>query len=107
MEGGYQCEISIDLPGREHIRKMTVYAYLNVQIPQVNDNVIYNRKLIVVALTLNSYPFAKQEILDSSKLKEFVDDNFKFYTNGRKFLNWVENTVGKGEIFKKTWTADT
>ena len=34
----------------------------------------------------------------SSKLKEFADDNFKFDENGRKFSNWVENTVGKGEI---------
>ena len=37
-------------------------------------------------------------ILDSSKLKEFVDDNFKFDESGRKFSKWVENTVGKGEI---------
>ena len=35
---------------------------------------------------------------DSSKLKEFEDDNFKFDKNGRKLLKWVENTVGKGEI---------
>ena len=38
------------------------------------------------------------QILDSSKLKEFVDDNFKFDENGRKLSKWVENTVGKGEI---------
>ena len=36
--------------------------------------------------------------LDSSELKEFADDNFKFDENGRKFSNQVENTVGKGEI---------
>ena len=36
--------------------------------------------------------FPKQQILDSSKLKEFADDNFKFDENG------VENTMGKGEI---------
>ena len=59
------------------------------------------------------------QILDSSKLKEFADDNFMFHENGRKFSNWVENTVGKGEIaryeqfllfpqcFQKTCTADT
>ena len=45
------------------------------------------------------YPFAKQQILDSSKLKEFADDNFKFNENGRKFSEGVENTEGKGEIF--------
>ena len=37
-------------------------------------------------------------LLDSSKLKEFANDNFKFDENGRKLSNCVENTVGKGEI---------
>ena len=37
-------------------------------------------------------------ILDSSKLKEFADDNFKFDENGTKLLKRVENTGGKGEI---------
>ena len=57
--------------------------------------------------------------LDSSKLTEFADDNFKFDENGRKFIKQVENTVGKREIaryeqfllfllcFQKTCTADT
>ena len=36
--------------------------------------------------------------LDSSKLKEFAYNNFKFEENGRKLSKWVENTVGKGEI---------
>ena len=43
-------------------------------------------------------PFPKQQILDSSKLKEPVDDNFKSDENGRMFYERVENTVGKGEI---------
>ena len=63
--------------------------------------------------------FPKRQILDSSKLKESADDNFKFNENGRKFSKLVENTVGKGEIaryeqfllfpqcFQKTSTADT
>ena len=42
--------------------------------------------------------FPKLQILDSSKLKEFADDYFKFDENDRKFLKRVENTVGKGEI---------
>ena len=61
----------------------------------------------------------KQQILDSSKQKEFVDNNYKFNENGRNFSKRVENTVGKGEIaryeqfllfpqcFQKTCTADT
>ena len=58
-------------------------------------------------------------MLDSSKLKDFADNNFKFDKNGRKFFKWEENTVGKGEIaryeqfllfpqcFQKTCTANT
>ena len=63
--------------------------------------------------------FPKWQILDSSKLKEFEDHNFKFDENGRKFSKWEENTVGKGKIahyeqfllfpqcFQKTFTEDT
>ena len=40
----------------------------------------------------------KSKGLDSSKLKEFADDNFKFDENGSKLSKQVENTVGKGEI---------
>ena len=42
--------------------------------------------------------FPKGQILDSSNLKEFADNNFKFDGNVRKFSKRVENTVGKGEI---------
>ena len=64
-------------------------------------------------------PSPKRQILDSSKLKEFADDNFKLDENGRKFSERIENTAGKGEIvrneqfllfprcFQKTCTADT
>ena len=38
------------------------------------------------------------KFLNSSKLKGFADDNFKFDENGRKLSKPVENTVGKGEI---------
>ena len=43
-------------------------------------------------------PITRRQILDSFKLKEFADDNFKFDENGRKLSKRVENTVGKGEI---------
>ena len=64
------------------------------------------------------YSFPKRQILESSKLKEFADDNFLFDGNVRKLLKRVENTVGKGEIvcyeqfllfphcFQKTWSTD-
>ena len=42
--------------------------------------------------------FPKQHNSDSSKLKELVDDNFKFDENGKTFSKRVENTVGKGEM---------
>ena len=37
-------------------------------------------------------------MLDSSKLKELLDDNFKVDEIDRMFSKMVENTVGKGEI---------
>ena len=40
----------------------------------------------------------RRQILDSSKLKRFADDNFKFDENGRKLSKRVENTVGQREI---------
>ena len=52
-------------------------------------------------------------MLDSSKLKEFADDNFKFDEISRKFSKRVENTEGKGEIaryhnfsFSKVFSKD-
>ena len=35
-------------------------------------------------------PFPKRQILDSSKLKEFANDNFKFDEKDRKFSRQVE-----------------
>ena len=32
-------------------------------------------------------PITRRQILDSSKLREFADDNFKFDESGRKYLN--------------------
>ena len=43
-------------------------------------------------------PFPKQQILNSSRQKQFADNNFRFDENGRKFSKRVENTVEKREI---------
>ena len=43
-------------------------------------------------------PITRGQILDSSKLKEFADDNFKFDKNGSNLSKWVQTTLGKGEI---------
>ena len=51
-----------------------------------------------VALCVNGLmfkPITRQQILGSSKLKEFADNNFKF---DRKLSKRVENNVGKEEI---------
>ena len=63
---------------------------------------------LAVKVALNPYTTNQQckglthyqatKILDSSKLKEFADDNFKFDENGIKLSKRVENTVRKGEI---------
>ena len=37
-------------------------------------------------------------MLDSSKLKEFADDNSKFDENGREFSKKEEKAMGKREI---------
>ena len=42
--------------------------------------------------TYKKEPFPKRKILDSSKLKEFADDNFKVDENGRYFFKRIENT---------------
>ena len=47
---------------------------------------------------LNDLPITRRQILDSSKLKDFADDNLKFEESGRKLFKPVENTMGKGEI---------
>ena len=64
-------------------------------------------------------PFPKRQILDSSKLKVFADNNFKFDENGGEFYKRVENTEEKGEIaryeqfllfpqcFQKSCSTDT
>ena len=43
-------------------------------------------------------PFPIDEILDSSKLNEFADNNFELDENWRRFSKRVENTVRKEEI---------
>ena len=72
------------------------------------ENIVQKEKMLVTSIymplkllinTIQTFkPFPKRQILDSSKLKEFADNNFEFNENGRKFSKWEESTVGKGEI---------
>ena len=50
---------------------------------------------MLVTMLLKAF---SHRVIDSSKLKEFADDNFKLDANSRKLSKRVENTVGKGEI---------
>ena len=52
----------------------------------------------LVGKGLKAINLSQRQISNTSKLKEFADDNFKIDENGRKFSKWVENTVGKREI---------
>ena len=63
-----------------------------IQIPPDESN----RSGLLQKVVFNLFP--NDKFLDSSKLKEFADDNFKFNKNGIKFSSWEENIVGKGEI---------
>ena len=63
-------------------------------IRNTDDSVIKPPGQKYVPLTVST----KQQILDSSKLKEFVDNISIIGENSRKFSIRVENTVGKGEI---------
>ena len=54
-----------------------------------------NLKKNAKSTPFNPFP---NDNLDSSKLKDFADDNFRFDENCRKFSKRIENTLGKGEI---------
>ena len=43
-------------------------------------------------------PITRRQILDSSKLKEFADHNFKFHENGRKLSKRLENLWEKEKL---------
>ena len=90
------------------------------QMKKLIENICGNKENVCYKycpLFLN--PLPKQQILDSSRLKEYADDYFKFDEHGRKFSKRVENTAGRGEIahyqqfrlfpqcFQRTSTADT
>ena len=46
-------------------------------------------------LSININPFPNEKILDSSKLKVFADDNFKFDENGQRVLQMGRKHCGK------------
>ena len=74
------------------------FFFLN-DLSSFRGNPIILAKLICCLQVLNRLTLYKNhKFLDSSKPKEFADDEFKFDENDRKFSKRVENTVGNGEI---------
>ena len=79
---------------------------------------IFSFRLQIFNKNSDVYTHVLRQILDSSKLKQNANENFKFDDNGRKLSEWVENIVVKEEIaryeqfllfpqcFQKTCTAD-
>ena len=77
-----------------------------------------NKYMIFMLYNAHLQPFPKRQILDSSKLKEFADNNSKFDENGRKFSKMGRKHSGKRrncsfqfllfpQCFQKTCSADT
>ena len=52
-------------------------------------------------LNFNSFP--ERQILDSSKLKEFADNNFRFHENGGKFYKKARKHCGKRRNCSFVW----
>ena len=53
------------------------------------------RNTLPLFITCNPGLFPKQQILESSKFKEFADDNLKSDKNGTTYSNRVKNTMEK------------
>ena len=51
--------------------------------------------MLSYSLLIFSEPFPKRQILDSSKLKEFADDTFRFDENGGEFFQMGRKHCGK------------
>ena len=49
-------------------------------------------------MRITEQPFPKRQILYSSKIRDFANNNFTLDENGRGLFKREENTEGKGEI---------
>ena len=84
--------------GGKHWEKENCLLRAVSPFPTVFSKGLFSRGIKRCHCVGMGYPFAKRQILYTSKFEEFADDNFKCDNNGRKFSEWAENTVGKGEI---------
>ena len=67
-------------------------------VPTMFSNGPFLRVIKSRYCVLKSRPIPEQQIVHSSKLREFADSNFELDEGGRKFSKMIENTEGKGEI---------
>ena len=83
-----------------------IQMLLNIEKSGEKDKERLQECLVNTGPNLSSYRFDVtsglcrsdcRQILDSSKLKEFPDDDFIFDENGRVLLKRIENAVGKKE----------
>ena len=103
------------LPNQRHQPSSELHSICHLQMLWIWTSLTFSH-------VIKSSPFPKRQILDSFKLKEFIERvcrwQFKIWLNGRKFSKRVGNTVGKGEIacyerfllfpvFSKFFIADT
>ena len=65
---------------------LTLFAFIKL----VNGKDVSTEKVLNLSQTT--------DFLNSSKLKQSADENFKSDENSRKFIKGLEKTVGKGEI---------
>ena len=98
--------------GNVYVRKSLYHSHIDT-----NGNIPASLNLSNIGRA-NDRLIPSRQILDSSKLKDFADYNFKLDENDRKFSKGIENTQGKEEIarneqfilfpqcFQKTCTAD-
>ena len=82
--------VSVWLPAFSPFRTMFSKTYIP-GVMQTRDCSIDKDKFHTLTLSQTTN-------LDSSKLKQLADGNFRFYKNDRRLSKRVENTVGKGEI---------
>ena len=67
----------------------------SVLVPMIISQMVHPVHKVCYSCTFRKSffePFPKQQILDSSKLKECADENFEFYQNSRKVSEMMENT---------------
>ena len=93
----------------------TTFFYISIPFFTLTPK---SRSSVKIIYQGHIFTLSQTTILDSSKLKEFANDSFRFYENGRNFSKQVENIVGKEEIgryeqfllslqcFQKPCTAD-